>query len=101
MVVRDVVANAFRRLGMVGAIVRASALIFGAIAGGVIVHRLDANPSASSEQAQDSESANETQKTGDKSQGHANKQKQNNSNGQKHSSQNNSSNAKDAEDKDA
>lgn len=35
---------------MVGAVVVASALIFGAVAGGVIVHRLDVTPSASSEQ---------------------------------------------------
>ncbi len=35
---------------MVGAILLASALIFGAIAGGVIVHRLQAEPAASSQQ---------------------------------------------------
>ena len=33
---------------MVGAILLASALIFGAIAGGVVVHRLQAAPTASS-----------------------------------------------------
>ncbi len=37
---------------MVGAILIATALIFGAIAGGVIVHRLQAAPTASSEQQQ-------------------------------------------------
>ena len=37
---------------MVGAILIVSALIFGAIAGGVIVHRLQATPTASSEQQQ-------------------------------------------------
>jgi hypothetical protein len=35
---------------MVGAILLGSALIFGAIAGGVIVHRLQAVPTASSQQ---------------------------------------------------
>jgi uncharacterized membrane protein len=53
--VRDLVTNLFRRLGMVGAIVLASALIFGAIAGGVTVHRLNTRPSASSEQGQGAE----------------------------------------------
>ena len=47
---RDVVTNLFHRLGMVGAVVLASALIFGAVAGGVFVHRLDTTPSASSEE---------------------------------------------------
>src|SRR5258708_7365258 len=60
LVVRDVVANLLHRLGMVGAIVIASALIFGAVAGGVIVHRLDTTPSASSEQAQGDESGEKT-----------------------------------------
>ena len=60
MVVRDVVANLLHRLGMVGAIVIASALIFGAVAGGVLVHRLDTTPSASSEQAQGEESGEKT-----------------------------------------
>ena len=54
------VANLLHRLGMVGAIVIASALIFGAVAGGVIVHRLDTTPSASSEQAQGDESGEKT-----------------------------------------
>jgi len=60
LVVRDVVANLLHRLGMVGAIVIASALIFGAVAGGVIVHRMDTTPSASSEQAQGDESGEKT-----------------------------------------
>jgi hypothetical protein len=38
---------------MVGAILIASALIFGAIAGGVVVHRLQAAPTASSDQQGD------------------------------------------------
>jgi hypothetical protein len=45
-----VVRGVFGRLGMAGAILLASALIFGAIAGGVIVHRLESKPSASSTQ---------------------------------------------------
>lgn len=65
MVVRDVVANLLHRLGMVGAIVIASALIFGAVAGGVIVHRLDTTPSASSEQAQGDESGEKTSEPAD------------------------------------
>ncbi len=50
---------------MVGAIVIASALIFGAVAGGVIVHRLDTTPSASSEQAQGDESGEKTSEPAD------------------------------------
>src|SRR5260370_4673102 len=56
LVVRDVVANLLHRLGMAGAIVLASALIFGAVARGVLVHPLDTPPSASSEPAQGEES---------------------------------------------
>jgi len=65
LVFRDVVANLLHRLGMVGAIVIASALIFGAVAGGVIVHRLDTTPSASSEQAQGDESGEKTSEPAD------------------------------------
>jgi uncharacterized membrane protein len=66
LVVRDVVANLLHRLGMVGAIVIATALIFGAVAGGVVVHRLDTTPSASSE-AQGAEAGDDTQEKGEKS----------------------------------
>jgi hypothetical protein len=45
-----VVKGVFVRLGMVGAILLASALIFGAIAGGVVVHRLESAPAASGTQ---------------------------------------------------
>jgi hypothetical protein len=45
-----VVKGVFVRLGMVGAILLASALIFGAIAGGVVVHRLQSPPAASGTQ---------------------------------------------------
>jgi hypothetical protein len=47
-----VVSAFFGRLGMVGAILLASALIFGAIAGGVVVHRLESAPAASTTQQQ-------------------------------------------------
>jgi uncharacterized membrane protein len=65
-----VVANLFRRLGMVGAIVLASALIFGAVAGGVIVYRLDTTPSASSEQDQAAEAGDKTKENNDADNGH-------------------------------
>jgi hypothetical protein len=42
---------------MVGAILIASALIFGAIAGGVVVHRLQATPTAAGEQQQGDQGA--------------------------------------------
>jgi hypothetical protein len=47
-----VVKGVFDRLGMTGAILIASALIFGAIGGGVIVHRLQPAPAASSTREQ-------------------------------------------------
>ena len=52
MVVRDVVSNLFNRLGTVGVILLASALLFGVLAGAVVVHRLDTAPTASNESAQ-------------------------------------------------
>jgi hypothetical protein len=49
LVVRnDVVKGVFGRLGMVGVTLIASALIFGAIAGGVVIHRLQSTSVASS-----------------------------------------------------
>lgn len=54
---------------MVGAIVTASALIFGAVAGGVIVHRLDTTSTVSSEQAQPDESSQEAGEMAKKSHG--------------------------------
>jgi uncharacterized membrane protein len=57
LVVRnDLVKGVFERLGMVGAIVLATALIFAGIAGGVVVHRLEAAPAASSTQEQGNQS---------------------------------------------
>jgi uncharacterized membrane protein len=47
---------------MVGAILLVSALIFGALAGGVVIHRLDTTPTASSHDEQGDQ-------TGDSSQG--------------------------------
>jgi hypothetical protein len=52
VVVNDVVRGVFGRLGLVGASLLASAIIFGAIAGGVVVHRLESPPAASSTQDQ-------------------------------------------------
>jgi hypothetical protein len=52
LLVRDVVRSVFGRLGMVGVILLVSALIFGALAGGVIIYRLDATPTASNESRQ-------------------------------------------------
>ena len=61
MVVRDVVRNVVTRLGMGGAILLVSALIFGALAGGVVIQRLHANPAASSEQQQTGETGDNGQ----------------------------------------
>lgn len=49
------VRSLFGRLGMVGAILLASALIFGVLAGGVLVQRLHARPAASSQQTNQSQ----------------------------------------------
>jgi hypothetical protein len=51
LVVRnDVVSGVFGRLGIVGAILGASALIFVAIAAGVVVHRLESPHAVSNAQ---------------------------------------------------
>lgn len=66
LVVRnDLVKGVFGRLGMVGAILVASALIFGAIAGGVVIHRLESARVAATTQEQ----GNNADEQGDK--GHA------------------------------
>ena len=52
----DVVSGVFRRLGMVGVSLLASGVIFGAIAGGVVVHRLESTPAASNTQEHSSNS---------------------------------------------
>jgi uncharacterized membrane protein len=57
--VRDVVSTVLRRLGMVGVILVASALLFGVLAGAVVVHRLDTTPTASNESAQSDKSGGE------------------------------------------
>jgi uncharacterized membrane protein len=96
---RDVVKNLFHRLGMVGAIVVASALIFGAVASGVIVHRLDTTPSASSEQDQGAAAADQAkekvQKKGEKGNGQGQEMKQQHAN----NGQNNSTKQGNSEDK--
>jgi uncharacterized membrane protein len=96
LVVRDVVTNLFHRIGMVGAIVIASALIFGALAGGVIVHRLDTTPSASSEQAQGDQSGQKAGEGANTSQG----SKNNGANRGGNNGQQDSSNSENSQDKD-
>jgi hypothetical protein len=59
LVVRnDVVSGVFGRLGIVGAILIASALVFGAVAAGVVVHRLE-SPHAVSNTQQRGDNADE------------------------------------------
>ena len=48
--VGDVVRNFISRIGLAGAILVASMVIFAFLAGGVVVHRLETTPTASSEQ---------------------------------------------------
>jgi hypothetical protein len=52
LLLRDVVTAVLHRLGMVGVILLASALLFGVLAGAVVVHRLYTTPTASGESAQ-------------------------------------------------
>jgi uncharacterized membrane protein len=62
---------------MVGAILLVSALIFGALAGGVVIHRLDTTPTASSQDDQGDQAGDSTQgKTKNKhaNNGHQDKQ---------------------------
>lgn len=49
---RDVVRNVVNRLGMVGVILLASALLFGALAGAIVVYRVETMPTASNESTQ-------------------------------------------------
>lgn len=46
---------------MVGAILLVSALIYGALAGGVVIHRLDTTPTASSEHEQSDQAGGSSQ----------------------------------------
>ncbi len=67
------VKGVFDRLGMAGAILLASALIFGAIGGGVTVHRLQPAPTASNtrEQSQnDNEQGSKPPKSKPANRGH-------------------------------
>jgi len=54
-----VVRNFFSRIGLAGAILIASLAIFAFLAGGVVVHRLDTTPTASSEQTGEQASEND------------------------------------------
>ena len=67
------VTNLIRRLGIAGAIVVASALILGALAGGVVVHQVDTAQVGSSDQAQGDESGSQARDKAEKSNGHKNK----------------------------
>ena len=64
--------NLFRRLGMTGLFIVVAALIFGVLAGGIIVHRLEASPAASSEQQQ-GETSDRQGEAKKKSHGHPSK----------------------------
>ena len=46
----DVVRNAISRIGMAAVLLMVSMVIFAFLAGGVVVHRLETTPTASSEQ---------------------------------------------------
>jgi uncharacterized membrane protein len=81
---------------MVGAIVIASAVIFGALAGGVIVHRLDTTPSSAGEQAQGEQSGQQAGESAKKSQG----SKDNGANKGANNGQQETSNSENSQDKD-
>ena len=54
--------NLFSRIGITGLSIVAAALIFGVLAGGIVVHRLEASPAASqSEQQQQQGEASDRQ----------------------------------------
>lgn len=65
--------NVFSRLGMTGLIIVAAALIFGVLAGGVIVHRLEATPVASQSEQQQGESSDRQDEAKKNSHGHSSK----------------------------
>ena len=60
----------FARLGMTEIFIVIAALVFGVLAGGVVVHRLEASPTSSQEQQQQDEQGQQEQKK-PKSHGHA------------------------------
>jgi len=49
--------NLLSRLGMTGLIIVGTALIFGVLAGGIVVHRLETSPTASQSEQQQGESS--------------------------------------------
>ena len=53
MIVGDVVRNLISRIGMAGSILIVSLVIFAFLAGGVVVHRLNTAPVASSQEQQE------------------------------------------------
>ena len=53
------VRNFYSRIGLAGAILVASMAIFAFLAGGVIVHRLETTPTASSEQQGEQQAEND------------------------------------------
>jgi hypothetical protein len=67
----DVVKGVLRRLGMVGATLIASALIFGAIAGVVVIHRLQSTSVASSTQEQGDKAGEQGDKGNAQGQSHS------------------------------
>ena len=82
------VRNFFSRIGLAGAILVASLAIFAFLAGGVVVHRLETTPTASSEQQGEQQAEND--------QGESKAKKANHGHGHSKSSQD-SNEAADAE----
>ncbi|TMC53109.1 MAG: hypothetical protein E6J20_08535 [Chloroflexi bacterium] len=72
----------FARLGPTGLFIVLAAVIFGVLAGGVVVHRLETSPSASQEQQQEAaDQGDQSDKTDQ-----AKKPKSNNGHGNSHAS---------------
>ena len=67
----DVVSNAIQRLGMTGLILVVSLVIFAFLAGGVVIHRLEATPTASSEQQTENDQGESKTKKSNPGQGHS------------------------------
>ncbi len=65
--------NLLSRLGMTGLIIVAAALIFGVLAGGIVVHRLEASPTASQSEQQQGESSDRQDEAKQTSHGHSSK----------------------------
>jgi len=67
----DVVSNAIQRLGMTGLILVVSLVIFAFLAGGVVIHRLETAPTASSEQQTENDQGESKTKKSNPGQGHS------------------------------